>query len=60
MIKVVAYDMRTNEEYPSNKLKYVTFFDEDGILRGIQDWIKLRYELNVTNDEGDKLVIELK
>ncbi|EGT4145720.1 TPA: hypothetical protein KPF99_003524 [Clostridioides difficile] len=60
MIKTMTYDMRTNKEYPSSDLKYVTFFDEDGILRGIQDWIKLRYELTVTNDEGDKVVIELK
>ncbi|HFL2422485.1 TPA: hypothetical protein ACG3H7_002584 [Clostridioides difficile] len=60
MIKTMTYDMRTNKEYPSSDLKYVTFFDEDGILRCIQDWIKLRYELTVTNNEGDKVVIELK
>ncbi|MDU6995998.1 MAG: hypothetical protein E6356_14145 [Terrisporobacter othiniensis] len=60
MIKVIAYDSRNGKEYDSYELKDITFFDENGILRGIQCFIKLKYELIVTNEDNEDVKIEIR
>lgn len=60
MIKVTAYNDKTGEKYNPGELQYITFFDENGILRGNQDWIKLKYELKLFNDEDEITKIEIK
>lgn len=60
MIKIIAYNSVTGEKYNPNELQYITFFDENGVLRGRQDWIKLRYELKLFNDEDEVTKIEIK
>lgn len=60
MLKVIAYDSRNGIKYNPSELQYITFFDENGILRGKQEWIKLNYELKLFNDEDEITKIEIK
>lgn len=60
MIKVIAYDSRNGKEYDSYELKDITFFDENGILRGVQYFIKLKYELNMFDEYGEDVKIEMQ